>query len=48
RKIVILCLEFPAPAGINRRTLPNDSGGGRVPRASGDKPKPDEGALKRD
>ncbi|HIF8107171.1 TPA: hypothetical protein ACX42R_000625 [Escherichia coli] len=30
--------EFPAPAGINRRTLPNDSGGGRVPRASGDKP----------
>ncbi|CCT40504.1 hypothetical protein SA13_0830 [Salmonella enterica subsp. enterica serovar Agona str. 13.E.05] len=29
---------FPAPAGINRKIVLNDSPRGRVPRASGDKP----------
>ena len=33
---------FPAPAGINRRGAALFRGIKRVPRASGDKPEPDE------
>ncbi|HAW2176979.1 TPA: hypothetical protein JLO90_001821 [Escherichia coli] len=32
--------EFPAPAGINRSDDGDRNRAGRVPRASGDKPRP--------
>ncbi|EFD3024120.1 TPA: hypothetical protein IE818_002137 [Escherichia coli] len=38
--IAIAREEFPAPAGINRGRNDRKTGDGRVPRASGDKPRP--------
>lgn len=35
---LMLTGKFPAPAGINRKSIAGDLIAGRVPRASGDKP----------